>query len=122
MVGKLVLRGFIVGIVAGLLAFGWAMVFAEPAVGEAISFESAQDEATATAAVAAGRQPEPDAPEIFRRTVQSGIGLLTGFVVIGTGIGCLFAVMFTFANGRMGNLGPGSTAALLAFYHSCRST
>ncbi|MGA9884505.1 MAG: CbtA family protein, partial [Candidatus Acidiferrales bacterium] len=47
--------------------------------------------------------------------VQSGIGLLTGLVVVGAGIGCLFAVMFAFANGRIGNLGPGPTAALLAF-------
>jgi len=115
MVGNLVLRGFIVGIVAGLLAFGWAKVFAEPSIGTAISFESAQDEAKAAAAVASGKQPEPGAPEIFSRTVQSGIGLLTGLVVIGAGIGCLFAIMFAFANGRMGNLGPGPTAAWLAF-------
>lgn len=115
MVGNLVLRGFIVGIVAGLLAFGWAKVFAEPSVGAAIGFESAQDEAKAAAAVTAGNQPEPNAPEIFSRTVQSGIGLLTGLVVIGAGIGCLFAILFAFANGRMGNLGPGPTAAWLAF-------
>lgn len=115
MVGNLVLRGFIVGIVAGLLAFGWAKVFAERSIGTAISFESAQDEAKEAAAVAAGRQPEPETPEIFSRTVQSGIGLLTGLVVIGAGIGCLFAVMFAFTNGRMGDLGPGPTAAWLAF-------
>ena len=115
MAGNLVLRGFIVGIFAGLLAFGWAKVFAEPSIGAAISFESAQDEARAAAAVAAGKQPEPGSPEIFSRTVQSGIGLLTGLVVIGAGIGCLLAVMFAFANGRIGNLGPGPTAALLAF-------
>jgi hypothetical protein len=114
MVGNLVLRGFIIGVVAGLLAFGWAKVFAEPSIGTAISFESAQDEAEA-AAVAAGKQPEPEAREIFSRTVQSGIGLLTGLVVIGAGIGCVFAVMFAFANGRMGDLGPGPTAAWLAF-------
>jgi hypothetical protein len=115
MVGNLVLRGFIIGIVAGLLAFGWAKVFAEPAIGTAITFESAQDEAKAAAAVAAGKQPEPETPEIFSRTVQSGVGLLTGLVVIGAGIGCVFAIMFAFANGRMGNLGPGPTAAWLAF-------
>jgi len=115
MVGSLVLRGFIVGIFAGLLAFGWAKVFAEPSIGAAINFESAQDEAKAAAAVAAGKKPEPEMPEIFSRTVQSGVGLLTGLVVIGAGIGCLFAIMFAFANGRVGDLGPGPTAALLAF-------
>jgi Probable cobalt transporter subunit (CbtA) len=116
LVGNLVLRGFIVGIVAGLLAFGWAKVFAEPAVGAAITFESAQDQAKVAAQVAAGQKPEPESPEIFSRTVQSGIGLLTGLVVVGAGIGCLFAVMFAFANGRIGDLGPGPTAALLAFF------
>ncbi len=115
MVGNLVLRGFIIGIVAGLLAFGWAKAFAEPSIGTAISFESAQDQAKAAAAVAAGKQPPPPGPEIFSRTVQGGIGLLTGLVVIGAGIGCALAVMFAFANGRIGNLGPGPTAALLAF-------
>jgi hypothetical protein len=115
LVGNLVLRGFIVGIVAGLLAFGWAKIFAEPAIDTAINFESAQDEAKAAAALAAGKQPEPAGPEIFSRTVQSGIGLLTGLVVIGAGIGCLLAVMFAFADGRIGDLGPGPTAALLAF-------
>jgi hypothetical protein len=114
LVGKLVLRGFIVGIVAGLLAFGWAKIFAEQSVGAAISFESSQDEAKAAAAKAAGKEPEPEMPEIFSRTVQSGIGLLTGLVAIGAGIGSIFAIMFAFANGRLGDLGPGPTSAVLA--------
>jgi hypothetical protein len=116
MVGQLVLRGFIVGIVAGLLAFGWARTFGEPAVAVAIDFESAQDEAKAAAAVAAGKPRPAEDPVIFSRTVQSGIGLLTGLVVVGAGLGCLFAVLFAFANGRMGNLGPGATSVLIAFF------
>ena len=114
--GQLVLRGFIVGIVAGLLAFGWAKVFGEPAVTTAISFESAQDEARAAAAVAAGKPAPEDDPVIFSRPVQSGLGLLTGMVVAGAGLGCLFAVLFAFANGRVGRLGPAPTSALLAFF------
>jgi len=114
--GQLVLRGFIVGIVAGLLAFGWAKVFGEPAVTTAINFGSAQDEAKAAAAVAAGKPAPEDDPEIFSRSVQSGLGLLTGMVVAGAGLGCLFAVLFAFANGRVGRLGPGPTSALLAFF------
>jgi hypothetical protein len=116
MVGRLILRGFIVGIVAGLLAFGWAKVFGEPAVQTAINFESAQDQAQAAAAVAAGKPAPEDEPEIFSRTVQSGIGLLTGMVVSGAGLGCLFAVLFAFANGRLGRLGPAPTSALLALF------
>lgn len=116
MVGRLILRGFIIGIVAGLLAFGWARTFGEPAVNTAINFESAQDEAKAAAAVAAGKPAPPDDMVMFSRTVQSGIGLLTGMVVVGAGLGCLFAVLFAFANGRVGNLGPGPTSVLVGFF------
>lgn len=115
MVGKLIFRGFIIGILAGLLAFGWAKLFGEASVTAAIGFESTQNAAQAAAAPAAGERPAVENPEIFSRTVQSGIGLLTGMVVVGAGLGCLFAVLFAFANGRMGNLGPGPTSALLAF-------
>lgn len=114
--GQLVLRGLIVGIVAGLLAFGWAKLFGEPAVETAISFESAQEESKAAAAVAAGKPAPPDEPVLFSRTVQSGLGLLTGMVITGAGLGCLFAILFAFANGRMGRLGPAPTSALLAFF------
>ena len=116
MVGKLIFRGFIIGILAGLLAFGWAKMFGEAPVSAAINFESEQNELKAAAAVSAGTKPAADEPEIFTRSVQSGIGLLTGVVVIGAGLGCLFAVLFAFANGRMGSLGPGPTSALLAFF------
>lgn len=115
MVGKLIFRGFIIGILAGLLAFGWAKLFGEASVTTAIGFELKQGEAKAAAAVAAGEKPAAEDQEIFSRAVQSGIGLLTGMVVVGAGLGCLFAVLFAFANGRMGNLGPGPTSALLAF-------
>ena len=116
MVGQLVLRGFVVGIFAGLLAFGWAKTFGEPAVTVAINFESARDAAEAAAAVAAGKPKPAEDEEVFSRSVQSGIGLLTGMVGIGAGLGCLFAILFAFANGRVGNLGPHATAILVACF------
>jgi|HubBroStandDraft_5_1064220.scaffolds.fasta_scaffold272860_2 hypothetical protein len=116
MVGRLIFRGFIIGILAGLLAFGWAKIFGEPAVNTAINFETAQDEAKEAAAAAAGNPAPPDDPEIFSRKVQSGIGLLTGMVGIGAGLGCLFGVLFAFAYGRIGNLAPGPTSVLVAFF------
>ena len=112
----LVFRGFIIGVFAGLLAFGWARTFGEPSVNEAISFESEQTEVRAAAAIAAGKKPVPEEAEIFSRGVQSGIGLLTGLVAVGAGLGALFAVLFAFANGRIGQLRPGPTAALVAFF------
>jgi len=112
--GTLLFRGVVIGIVAGLLAFGWARTFGEPPVNQAIDFESKQNEAKAAAAIAAGK-PVPEDTEIFSRSVQSGIGLLTGLVAVGAGLGALFSILFAFANGRIGRLRPGATSVLVAF-------
>src|SRR5262245_55797943 len=48
--GSLLARGLLVGIVAGLLAFGFAKVVGEPQVEKAIAFESAMDAAKDAAA------------------------------------------------------------------------
>ncbi len=104
MIGNILLRGMLVGIVAGLLAFGFAKVIGEPQVDRAIAFEDqlAQEK---------GETPEP---ELVSREVQSTVGLLTAVVVYGTGIGGLFALVFAFAQGRAGHLRPRTVAALLA--------
>ena len=39
MVGSLLLRGMLVGVLAGLLAFGFARIFGEPQVDRAIALE-----------------------------------------------------------------------------------
>jgi hypothetical protein len=49
MVRALLIRGMLVGLIAGLLVFGFGKVFGEPQVDRAISFESALDEAKAKA-------------------------------------------------------------------------
>lgn len=110
MVGKLILQGLIAGICAGLLAFGFARFFGEPAIETAVQFESSQEEASH----AAGHHDDTEEPEEFSRAVQGGIGLLTGVVVVGAGLGALFAVLFALAYGRIGTWGPGATCALLA--------
>jgi hypothetical protein len=115
-VGGLILRGLIVGIIAGLLGFAFAKTFGEPNVNVAIAFESSHDEAERAQQIAHGITPAPEEPEMFSRTVQGGIGLFTGIVSVGAGIGGIFAVLFAFANGRMGNLSPGTISLLLAFY------
>ena len=104
MVGSLLLRGMLVGVIAGLLAFGFARMFGEPQVDRAIAFEAQMD-------AAKGEAPEP---EIVSREVQSTVGLLTGVLVYGTAIGGLFALVFAFVYGRLGRLGVRATAALLA--------
>src|ERR1700746_2841452 len=81
-VRTLLIWGMLVGIVAGLLAFGFARIFGESQVDRAIAFEDQMDRI----------EGKPSEPEIVSRAVQSGVGLLTGVVVYGTGLGGLFAL------------------------------
>ena len=120
MTRDLLVRGMLVGVVAGLLSFGFLKVFGEPQVDRAITFETQMDEAKTEAKVKAdlGKgiitpKEEPE-PEIFSRSVQSGVGLLTGVTVYSAAFGGMFALAFAFAYGRLGNLGARATSALLA--------
>jgi hypothetical protein len=121
MVRTLLVRGMLVGIVAGLLAFGLAKIWGEPQVDLAIAFESAQDQARMSAmpgmshgSAGAATTPAAEPEELVSRGVQSSVGLLIGILVYGTAFGGLFALTFAFAYGRIGGLGPRATAALLA--------
>jgi len=104
MVVQLLLRGMLVGVLAGLLAFGFARVFGEPQVDRAIAFEEQLSQAK-------GEAPEA---ELVSRSTQAGLGLLTGVVVFGAAIGGLFSLAFAFVHGRVGRFGARTTAALLA--------
>ena len=120
MTGKLLVCGMLAGLVAALLSFGFLKVAGEPSVERAIAFEKAMDEVKAKAKAdeaAAKGLPAPvdeKEPELVSRPVQAGIGLLTGVVVYGTAVGGLFALVFALAYGRIGDLSPRATAALLA--------
>ncbi|MGF6551567.1 CbtA family protein [Paraburkholderia youngii] len=103
MVGKLLVRGMLAGIVAGLLTFAFARIVGEPQVDQAISFEE-------KAAAARGEAPEP---EIVSRETQAGLGLLTGVVTYGAAFGGLFSLVFAYAYGRAGSL---SVRALSAWF------
>jgi predicted cobalt transporter CbtA len=120
MVGNLLLRGMLVGVVAGLLCFGFLKVFGEPQVDRAIAFETQMDLAKAQAKADAERAkgiavtPEESEPELVSRPVQAGVGLLTGVVVYSAAFGGLFALVFAFIHGRVGRFGPRANSALLA--------
>jgi hypothetical protein len=118
MVGSFLLRGMLVGAVAGVLAFGFARAFGEPEIDRAISFEEMSKAAPHTHGDAHAHSEtqahEAAEPELVSRTTQSGIGLATGVLVYGAAVGGLFALVFAFAYGRVGRLGPRATAALLA--------
>jgi predicted cobalt transporter CbtA len=114
MVRTLLIRGMLVGLVAGLLVFGFGKLVGEPQVDRAITFETAMDEAKAKADMAKGMPMPADKPELVSREVQASFGLFTGVVVYSTAFGGLFALVFAFAYGRVGNLSPRTVSALLA--------
>lgn len=104
MARSFLIRGMICGVITGLLAFVFAHTFGETNVDGAIGIENA-------IAKAAGEAPEP---ELVGRAVQSSWGLFTGVMVYSIAIGGLFSLLAASAWGRLGRLGPRSSAALLA--------
>jgi len=116
MVGKFLVRGMLAGVVAGLLAFGFARVYCEPQVAQAIAFEdhAAEGGHTHEAAAPAHAHQHEHEEELVSRDTQAGIGLLTGVVVFGAAIGGLFSLVFAYAYGRAGKLGPRALSAWLS--------
>jgi len=104
MTGQLLVRGMLVGLLAGVLAFGFAKVFGEPQIDKAIAFEEHM------------AQMHGDAPEeeLVSREVQSTFGLFTGIVTYSVSLGGIFALVFAYSLGRVGKIGPRGLAALLA--------
>jgi len=112
MMKTLLVRGMLAGLIAGVLAFGFAYAFGEPSVNAAIGIEESGGHAHAHDA------PAPSAPaseeeELVPRDIQSTLGLLTGVLVYGVAIGGLLSLAFAFAQGRLGALRPRMTALLL---------
>jgi predicted cobalt transporter CbtA len=115
MVGTLLARGMLVGVVAGLLSFGFLKIYGEPQVDRAIAFEAQMDEAKAEAEKAKGMAMPAEEPELVSRPVQAGIGLFTAVIVYSAAFGGLFGLAFAFAQGRVpGALSPQALSALLA--------
>jgi predicted cobalt transporter CbtA len=114
MTGKLLVRGMLFGLIAGLLSFGFLKLAGEPSVDHAIAFESAMEQAKADEAKAKGLAAPVEAPELVSRSVQAGIGLLTAVAVYSTAFGGIFALVFAIAYRRMGDFGARATSALLA--------
>jgi predicted cobalt transporter CbtA len=115
MIRDLLVRGMLVGIVAGLLSFGFLTVFGEPQVDRAIAFETQMDEAKEKADAAKGMQMPEDEPELVSRSTQASWGLLTAVMVYCTAFGGLFALTFAFSYGRFGAMtSPRASGALIA--------
>lgn len=104
MMSMLLVRGMLCGVLAGLLAFGFAWLFGEPQVDLAIAFEAHMQQLA----------HDPPEPELVSRAVQSTLGLFTATMVYSTALGGVFALAFAYAYGRMGRLSARATALLLA--------
>ncbi len=120
MTRDLLLRGMLVGLLAGLLSFGFLKVFGVPSIDRSIAFEDRMESAKAATKaqteIAMGMtplHPMPE-PELVSRSAQGGIGLFTGVAVYGAALGGLFSLVFAFAHGRLGRCGARTTAALLS--------
>jgi hypothetical protein len=111
---KLILRGTLVGALAGLLAFVFARIVAEPQIQRAIDYETGRDAAQALLDKAAGAAVEPAGPDIFSRTLQANVGIGVGMIFFGMAMGALFAVAYSICLGRVGNLRPRSLSLLVA--------
>jgi hypothetical protein len=106
MVRSLLVRGMLVGLLAGLAAFGFARWKGEPSVNKAIAFESY---------VEYDLHHEPAEPDLVSRSLQDSAGLGTGTLLYGVAMGGVFALVFSVAYGRIGLRSARGTAALLAF-------
>ncbi|MCG5073999.1 CbtA family protein [Paraburkholderia tagetis] len=104
MVGKLLIRGMLAGIAAGLLTFSFAKVVGEPQVDRAIALEEHADAA----------KDEAPEPEIVSRATQASYGLFAGVMVYGASVGGIFALVFAYARGRTGRLSARALCAWIA--------
>jgi predicted cobalt transporter CbtA len=111
MIRNLLVCGLAAGLIAGLIAAGTATLVGEPAVDQAIAFGDAHSHAAAPAP--AMDHAHADAAPV-PRSLQKTAGLLTALIVYGVSLGGLFALVFAFAYGRVGRLGPQLTTYWLA--------
>jgi predicted cobalt transporter CbtA len=104
MTRTLLVRGMLVGFVAGLFVFAFARLTGEPQVDRAIAFETSMDQA----------RGESAEPEMVSRKIQRGIGLLTGAVVYSSALGGIFGLVFAYSQGRFSVSNPRAQALCIA--------
>lgn len=106
-------RGLVVGLLAGFAAFLVAHQVGEPHVERAIALEEAA--AAAEPAPAAGdAHAAEDGGSVVSRSDQRTWGLLTGTVAVGLAVGGLVALVAAATVGRIGLLSPGQSTAVVS--------
>lgn len=122
MTGRYLLLGMIAGLIAGVLAFGVGKVWGEPPIAAAIAIEAsvgtsaeAEHSHAETGTEPAGHSHSHDDEDaLVTRATQAGLGLLTGMVVFGAGLGGAFGLAFALIAGRFSQLTAQGTAAVMA--------
>lgn len=110
MIGKLLFKGMMAGILAGLMAFAFAHHFGEPQVDRAIGLEKSMS----ALAHQHGASADSEEEEVFSRQTQSGIGLMTGMALFGAALGGGLALAWAFSYQRFGPSNPRVLALCLA--------
>ncbi|MFI6484743.1 CbtA family protein [Nonomuraea sp. NPDC050663] len=109
MIRTLVVRGLLLGLLAGLVAGGFAFFVGEPRIDSAIALEEA-------AAAAAPAEPEPAGHshdvEISRPVQKAGLFLATG--LYGLAVGGVCALVIAGLRGRVGPRNEGGLALAVA--------
>jgi hypothetical protein len=106
----LLVRGLLVGLLAGFATFLVAYQVGEPHVETAIALEEAHShEEPATE----GHTHEEDGTVVSRHN-QRTWGLLTGSLAVGTALGGIVALVSAAAIGRLGRMSPGQSTATVA--------
>ena len=83
MIGKLLFKGMMAGVLAGMVAVAFAHHFGEPQVDRAIGLEKSMS----AHAHHHGASADGEEEEVFSRPTQSGIGLMTGMSYEGVAAG-----------------------------------
>lgn len=102
------IRGLLIGLLAGFATFVVAHQVGEPHVEAAIALEEAHasDEQTG--------HTHDDEGAVVSRTDQRTWGLLTGSLAVGVAVGGLVALVAASVVGRIGRLTPGQSTALVS--------
>src|SRR6478609_4646958 len=112
----LLVRGLIVGLLAGFATFLVAHQVGEPHVEAAIALEEAGPAAEPEHPhedSTSGHTHEEDGTVVSRHH-QRTWGLLTGTLVVGTALGGIVALLAAAAVGRLGRMTPGQSTATVA--------
>jgi predicted cobalt transporter CbtA len=110
---RIILRGALSGLVAGILGFIFAKVFAEPLISKAIDYEYGRGAVLDALNKAAHRTVAPAEAEIFSRDIQSTVGVASGIVAFSVAMGALVAVAYLVLHGRFA-LRPSRLAWMIA--------